>query len=91
MAIFIFTKNSDGVENSLLAIAPSQSHYDTHSNYQDHEVDLVTVSQEDYDAVRLNEKNVVSKNGNTVNMVDEVYRYAYQSQFKIYKRENKTI
>ena len=80
MAIFIFTKNSDGVENSLLAIAPSQSHYDTHSNYQDHEVDLVTVSQEDYDAVRLNEKNVVSKNGNTVNMVDEVYRYTYQSQ-----------
>ena len=53
MAIFIFTKNSDGVENSLLAIAPSQSHYDTHSNYQDHEVDLVTVSQEDYDANKV--------------------------------------
>jgi|9_EtaG_2_1085328.scaffolds.fasta_scaffold02262_2 hypothetical protein len=82
MALFIFTKNSDGVENSLLAIAPSQSHYDTHSNFQDHEVDIVTVSQEDYDAVRLNEKNVVSKNGSSVNMVDEMYRYAYQNQIQ---------
>ena len=70
MAIFIFQKDSDGKENTLTNIAASQEIWDANKVHDDSFVDLVTVDDSLFNAVRLNQKAVVSKTGDTVNTID---------------------
>jgi len=79
MAIFIFAKNSDNQEGSLYRIADNQSDYDLNKNWNDDMYDLVTVSESDFNSVKLKNKNVVSKNGNTVTYDDVVWKYTLAS------------
>jgi hypothetical protein len=66
MAIFIFSKNSDNKLGCLYRIASSQSVYDANKNWQDDLYDIITVNDDDYTAVKLGTKSVISKNGSTV-------------------------
>jgi hypothetical protein len=66
MAVFVFSKNSDGITGALYRIASSQSVYDDNKNWQDDLYDVVTVNDDDYNAVKLGTKIVISKNVNTV-------------------------
>ena len=52
MAILIFSKNSDNQENSLYRMAANQTVYDENKNWNDDAYDLVTISDEDYDALK---------------------------------------
>jgi|TARA_E500000305_G_scaffold73078_1_gene58933 hypothetical protein len=70
MAIFIFQKNSDGKEGSLIHIAASQEIWDANKVQPESLFDLVTVNDELFNAVRLNNKGVISKTGDTVNTMD---------------------
>ena len=75
MAIFIFAKDSDNQTGSLYRIADNQSNYDANKNWNDDMYDLVTVSDSDFNSVKLRDKNVVSKNGSTVTYDDVVWKY----------------
>jgi hypothetical protein len=66
MALFIFLKNLDDVEGSLYKIASNQSFYDANKNWQDDLYDIITVNDDDYNAIKFGTKHVISKNGNTV-------------------------
>jgi hypothetical protein len=66
MAVFIFSKNSDGKTGVLYRIASNQSIYNDNKNWQDDLYDIITVNDDDYTAVKLGTKSVISKNGNTV-------------------------
>lgn len=70
MAILIFAKDSDNQESSLYRMAANQTIYDANKNWNDDVYDLVTISDEDYDALRKETKSVVSKNGSTVNYLN---------------------
>ena len=74
MAIFVFSKNSDGLTGSLYKIASNQSVYDANKNWQDNLFDLVIVDDIDYNAVKLGTKSVISKNKNTVSY-EEINTY----------------
>ena len=66
MAIFIFCKDSDGVMGALYRIASNQSIYDANKNWQDDMYDVVAVNDDDYTAVKLGNKSVITKNENQV-------------------------
>ena len=51
MAVFVFSKNSDGINGSLYRIASSQSVYDANKNWQDDLYDIITVNDDDYTAI----------------------------------------
>lgn len=77
MAIFVFHKNSDGQEGSLYRIADNQTNYDANKNWGDGLYDTVTVSDSDFEAVKLGNKTVVSKTGNSVTYRDMSVRYNF--------------
>ena len=66
MAIFIFLKNS----SNLYRITENQEVMDQNKNFFDNQYDLVTVSQEDFDNVRLNKKSFLNRVENTVTLQD---------------------
>lgn len=66
MAVFVFSKNSDGITGALYRIASNQSVYDDNKNWQDDLYDIITVNDDDYTAVKLGTKSVISKNENNV-------------------------
>jgi hypothetical protein len=75
MAIFIFTKNSDDVENSIFCIAANQTVLDENKNWDENKYDVLTVSDNDFNEVKLGNKIIKSKNGNTVTYETPVYKY----------------
>ena len=77
MAIFVFHKNSDGQEGSLYKIADNQTNYDANKNWGDDLYDTVTVSDSDFEAVKLGNKIVVSKTGDSVTYQDMSVRYDF--------------
>ena len=79
MAIFIFAKNSDNQVGSLYKIADNQTNYDANKNWDDDMYDLVTVSDSDFNSVKLRNKSVVSKNGSTVTYDDVIWKYNLSS------------
>ena len=48
MAVFVFSKNSDGITGALYRIASNQSVYDDNKNWQDDLYDIITVNDDDY-------------------------------------------
>jgi hypothetical protein len=91
MSIFIFSKNSNNVLGSLYKIASSQSVYDANKNWQDDLYDIVTVNDNDYTAVKLEIKYVVSKNGNEVTYENCEVRFTSENQLTSYINNIKTI
>jgi hypothetical protein len=69
MAYFIFSKNSDGIENTLYRIAENQSDLNNiiteQSSYK-----IIEDSQNNFDAVKYGIKNAISYNGNTISYLD---------------------
>jgi len=82
MAIFIFNKDSDGKENPLYKIAENQSVYDSNKGFEDENYDLVTVSDENFEAVRLKQKEVKMKTGNDITYADTDFRYHTAAQLQ---------
>jgi hypothetical protein len=80
MAIFVFGKNSDGVENSIYRIAESQAVYDSEKNFSDDLYDLVTVSDAEFNSVRLGQKYPSSKTGTNVTYADIEYTWISQEE-----------
>tara|TARA_R100000951_G_scaffold23648_1_gene19887 strand:+ start:1146 stop:1607 length:462 start_codon:yes stop_codon:yes gene_type:complete len=78
MAVFVFGKNSDGVANSIYRIAESQEVYDTEKNFSDDLYDLVTVSDADFNSVKLGLKHPINKTGSNVTYEENVYFYDSQ-------------
>jgi hypothetical protein len=66
MAIFIFQHNLP----LLYRIAENKDVMDQNKNFFDSEYDLVTVSQEDFNNIRLNKKTIESRVDNTVTLKD---------------------
>ena len=82
MAIFVFTKNSNDVVGALYRIAENQTVYDDNKNWDDSMYDLVTVNDSDFNSVKLNNKSVVSKNGDTVSYEDNNWKYNFSAGLK---------
>jgi len=78
MAVFVFGKNSDGVANSIYRIAESQEVYDTEKNFSDDLYDLVTVSDADFNSVKLGLKHPINKTGSNVTYAENIYSYDSQ-------------
>ena len=83
MAIFVFGKNSDGVNNAIFRIAESQAVYDSEKNFPDDLYDLVTVSDNDFNNVRLGQKHPLSKTGSDVTYEDIEYTWTSQEELTI--------
>jgi hypothetical protein len=66
MAIFIFEQNS----HLLYRIAENQDVLNNNKNFIESEYDLVTVSQEYFNSIRLNKKTIVSRVGDTITLED---------------------
>jgi|TARA_R100001460_G_scaffold53861_1_gene93050 hypothetical protein len=79
MAIFIFAKNSNDQTGALCNIVESQTVLDNNWNGDPSNYDMVTVSDELFNSVRLQEKEVVSKNGDTVNTIDTSVAFTFRS------------
>lgn len=75
MAIFVFLKNSDDVENSIFRIAANQTVLDENKNWDENIYDVLTVSDNDFNEVKLGNKIIKSKNGSTVTYETPVYKY----------------
>jgi hypothetical protein len=82
MSILIFNKNSDNLVGSLYKMAPNQSYYDTHKKWSDDTYDLVVIDEDDYNKIKLNTKQVVSKNGTSVTYTDNPSIYNSSEQLK---------
>ena len=80
MAILIFNKNEDGVDDFLYRISPNQSYYDTNKKWTDGLYDLVNISEDDYNKIKLNIKQVVSKNGTSVTYTENSCTYTNSGQ-----------
>ena len=70
MAIFIFRKDSNDQTGALCNIAENQTVLDNNWNGNSLNYDMVNVSDELFNSVRLQEKAIISKNGETVNTID---------------------
>lgn len=79
MAIFIFAKNSNDQTGALCNIAENQTVLDNNWEGNSLNYDMVTVSDELFNSVRLQEKQVVSKNENTVNTTDLSVVFTFRS------------
>jgi hypothetical protein len=84
MALFIFAKNSDDIIGSLYRISPNQSDYNSNKNWNDELYDIVTVSDSDYNEVRLGKKGVIKKIGNEVFYSDSGYEFKTQDELTHY-------
>jgi hypothetical protein len=85
MAIFIFQKNS----SALYRIAENQDVLNNNKNFIESEYDLVTVSQEDFNSIRLNKKTIVSRVGDTVTLEDAPF--AFTEIFRMQENINSII
>jgi hypothetical protein len=78
MAYFIFTKNCDGLENTITKIAENE--FDFNSLKVNGEVyKIIEDSQENFNNVKYGVKFVSSYNNNIINYVDIVYDENYNS------------
>ena len=75
MAIFIFDKNTNGVNHSLYRMAASQSDFDNNKSLMDEDYDIVTVSDDDFNNVKRGIKEVASRTDNTVSYKDCSFLY----------------
>ena len=76
MAKFIFKKDSDNVVEGVLSfIANDQSHIDNNKNWDESEFDIIDVSDDDFNNIKLGAKGIVSKNGTNVTYFDVTYNY----------------
>ena len=76
MAKFIFKKDSDNVVEGVLSfIANDQSHIDNNKNWDESEFDIIDVSDDDFNNIKLGTKGIVSKNGTNVTYFDVTYNY----------------
>lgn len=76
MAKFIFKKDSDNVVEGVLSfIANDQSHIDNNKNWDESEFDIIDVSDDDFNNIKLGAKGIVSKNGTNVTYFDITYNY----------------
>lgn len=66
MAIFIFQQNT----HYLYRIAESQSVMNENKNFIDAEYDLVTVSQENFNDIRLKKKIITNRQGSSITFQD---------------------
>ena len=78
MAIFIFLKNS----SKFYRIAENQEVLDNNKNFINSEYDLVTVSQEDFNNIRLNKKTIVSRVENTVTFEDTFFSFIERARMQ---------
>ena len=65
MAVAIFTKNSDNIEGALVGIAENESILENPSDY-----DIVNISDDLYNDIRLEQKRIIDKNGDNVNVAE---------------------
>jgi len=70
MAILIFVKNSDNKENALYRMAASQAIYDANKNWNEGEYELVTISDDEYNNIKNGTKEVVKRNGDTIQYLE---------------------
>ena len=84
MAIFIFDKNTNGVNHSLYRMAASQSDFDNNKSLMDEHYDIVTVSDDDFNNVKRGIKEVASRTDNTVSYNDCSFLYNEGSFLKEY-------
>lgn len=84
MAIFIFSKNSDDKLGSVVGIAENQSVLDDNWDHDQSNYDLVTVTDDLYNDVRLMQKEIISKNGDTVNTENLSLAYDYRAGLTAY-------
>ena len=59
MPKLIFSKNTDVTKGTLYKIAKDQSHIDNNADWNQEDYNIVEISQSDFDAIRLESKNVV--------------------------------
>lgn len=59
MPKLIFTKNIDVTKGTLYKIAKDQSHIDNNADWNQEDYNIVEISQSDFDAIKLESKNVV--------------------------------
>jgi hypothetical protein len=78
MAILIFIKNS----SEFYRIAENQEVLDNNKNFSDSEYDLVTVSQEDFDGLRLNKKTIINRVENTVTLEDTLVSFTESAKMQ---------
>jgi hypothetical protein len=64
MPIFVFLKNS----SDLYRIAENEDFLNKNKNFLENQYDLVSVSQNDFDALRLQKKLILNRTGNTVTL-----------------------
>ena len=84
MALFVFLKNFDNIEGTLVGISESQSALDNNWSYNSSDYDIVTVEDDLYNKVRLIQKRVLSKNGESVNTEDVAFKFAYRAELTDY-------
>ena len=75
MAILIFTKDSDNKENCLYRMAASQAIYDANKNWNEGEYELVTISDDEYNNIKNGTKEVVKRNGDTIQYLDHTVKF----------------
>jgi len=84
MALFLFQKNSDDLVGALAGIAENQSAIDNNVDLNLSDFDVVTVTDELFNDVRLLQKEVTSKNGDTVNTRDLSVIFDYRADLTNY-------
>lgn len=66
MPKFIFTKNTDAIHGRLFRIAKDQAHIDNNAGWNTDLYEIVDVSQTDFDAVKLYQKDVETYDGTNI-------------------------
>jgi hypothetical protein len=84
MAVFVFSKNSDDKIGAVVGIAENQSVLDNNWDHDQSNYDLVTVTDDLFNDVRLTQKEIVSKNGDTVNTENLSLAYNYRAGLTAY-------
>jgi hypothetical protein len=72
MAYFIFTKNCDNIENTLLAIVENEATLN-YSSFNENNYKIIEVSQNDFNNVKYGITYPVSYNNNVVNYLNIIY------------------
>ena len=87
MAIFIFIKNSSG----LYRIAENQDILDQNKNFFTSEYDLVTVSEEYFNGIRLNKKELLNRVENTVTLGPEDFTSSFKTHLQMQEYINSIV
>lgn len=66
MPKFIFNKNTDTTKGRLFKIAKDQAHIDNNAGWNTDLYEIVDVSQTDFDAVKLQQKNITTYDGTNI-------------------------